>query len=64
MKKIYIYIYKNLYGIKNFFWYSINMFNLKQNEKQNEIEQIKKEINLLQEKLKKTKKNGINFKTG
>ena len=40
------------------------MFNLKQNGKQNEIEQIKKEINLLQEKLKNTKKNGINFKTG
>ena len=30
------------------------MSNLKQNEKQNEIEQIKKEINLLQDKLKKT----------
>ena len=29
---------------------------------QNEMEQIKKEINLLQERLKKTKKVRVNFK--
>ena len=36
--------------------YSINMPNLQQNNIQNEIEQIKKEIDLLQDRLKKNEK--------
>ena len=39
-----------------FFVYSINMPNTQQNNIQNEIQQIKKEIDLLQDRLKKTKK--------
>ena len=41
--------------------YSINMPNTKQN---NEIEHISKEINLLQDRLKKTQKVYINFEMG
>ena len=39
-----------------FFGYSINMSNLQQNNIQNEIEQIKKQIDLLQDRQRKTKK--------
>ena len=43
---------------KNFFFgYSINMSNLQQNNIQNEIEQIKKQIDLLQDRLKKNEKS-------
>ena len=41
---------------KKKFCYSINMSNSQQNEIKNEIEQIKTEINLLQDKLKQSKK--------
>ena len=40
------------------------MANLQQNEIQNEMGQIKRVINLLRDRLKKTKKVKINFKTG
>ena len=40
-----------------FFGYSINMSNLQQNNIQNEIEQIKKQIDLLQDRLKKNEKS-------
>ena len=48
-------------SIKFFFVYSINMPNINQN---NKFEPINKEINLLQDLLKKTKKARINFKMG
>ena len=41
--------------------YSINMPNLQQNNMQNEIEQIKKEIDLLQDRLKKNKNSQNQF---
>ena len=48
-----------------FFWYNINMSKPQQdeirNEIQNEIEPIKKEINLLQDKLKKNEKRQNQF---
>ena len=44
---------------KKKFCYSINMSNPQQNEIKNEIEQIKTEINLLQDKLKQSKKKII-----
>ena len=40
-----------------FFGYSINMSNLQQNNIQNEIEQIKKQIDLLQDRLNKNEKS-------
>ena len=40
------------------------MPNTQQNNIQNEIEQIIKEINLLEDRLKKTKKVRTNFKMG
>ena len=40
------------------------MFNIQQNKIQNEIEQIKKEINLLQDRLKKNKKSQNQFQNG
>ena len=43
---------------KNYFAYSINISNLQQNE----IEQIKKEIDLLQDRLNKNKKSQNQFK--
>ena len=43
------------------FYYSINMQNLRQNNMQNEIEQIKKEIDLLQDRLKKNKNSQNQF---
>ena len=42
---------------KEFFWQSINMSISQQNEIQNEIEWVKREINLLQDRLKKNRKN-------
>ena len=50
-------------SIKKFF-YSINMQNLRQNNMQNEIEQIKKEIDLLQDRLKKNEKSQNQFENG
>ena len=44
--------------------YSINMPNPQQNERQNKIEQIKKEINLLQDRLNKNKKSLNQFQNG
>ena len=44
--------------------YSINMPNLQQSNIQNEIEQIKKEIDLLQDRVKKNKKSQNQFKNG
>ena len=44
--------------------YSINMPNTQQNNIQNEIEQINKEINLLQERLKKNEKSLNQFQNG
>ena len=44
--------------------YSINMPNLQQNNMQNEIEQIKKEIDLLQDRLKKNEKSLNQFQNG
>ena len=44
--------------------YSINMPNLQQNNVQNEIEQIKKEIDLLQDRLKKNEKSQNYFQNG
>ena len=46
------------------FCYSINMQNLRQNNMQNEIEQIKKEIGLLQDRLKKNEKSQNQFENG
>ena len=46
------------------FCYSINMQNLRQNNMQNEIEQIKKEIDLLQDRLKKNEKSQNQFENG
>ena len=46
------------------FYYSINMQNLRQNNMQNEIEQIKKEIGLLQDRLKKNEKSQNQFENG
>ena len=40
------------------------MPNLQQNNKQNEIEQMKKKIDLLQDGLKKNEKNRIKLKMG
>ena len=51
--------------MKDFFLsYSINMSNSQQNNIQNEIEQINKEINLLQDRLKKNEKNLNQFQNG
>ena len=44
--------------------YSINMPNTKQNNIQNEIKQINKEINLLQDRLKKKEKSLNQFQNG
>ena len=44
--------------------YSTNMPNLQQSNIQNEIEQIKKEIDLLQDRVKKNKKSQNQFKNG
>ena len=46
---------------KDFFVYCINMPNTQQN---NEIEHINKEINLLQDRLKKNKKSQNQFQNG
>ena len=46
------------------FEYNINMPNLQQNNIQNTIEQIKKEIDLLQNRLKKNEKSQNQFKNG
>ena len=46
------------------FEYNINMPNLQQNNIQNAIEQIKKEIDLLQNRLKKNEKSQNQFKNG
>ena len=46
---------------KEFFWQSINMSNSQQNEIQNEIEWVKREINLLQDRLKKNRKGQNQF---
>ena len=48
--------------IKKNIVYSINMPNPQQSNMQNEIEQINKEINLLQDRLKKNKKSLNQFK--
>ena len=50
--------------IKKNIVYSINMPNPQQSNMQNEIEQINKEINLLQDRLKKNKKSLNQFKNG
>ena len=50
--------------LKFFFGYSINMPNPQQNKIQNETEQTKKEINLLQGRLKKNKKSQNKFQNG
>ena len=47
---------------KEFFWQSINMSNSQQNEIQNEIEWVKREINLLQDRLKKNRKGQNQFR--
>ena len=47
---------KKMVQYKEFFWQSINMSNSQQNEIQNEIEWVKREINLLQDRLKKNRK--------
>ena len=52
--------YKKLF----FGGYSINMPNPLQNNIQNEIEQINKEINLLQDRLKKNEKSQNQFQNG
>ena len=52
--------YKKLF----FGGYSINMPNPKQNNIQNEIDQISKEINLLQDSLKKNEKIQNQFQNG
>ena len=44
--------------------YSINMSNLQKDNIQNEIDQINKEINLLQDRLKKNEKSLNQFKNG
>ena len=44
--------------------YNINMLNTQQNNIQNEIEQIKKEIDLLQDRLKKNEKCLNQFQNG
>ena len=44
--------------------YNINMLNTQQNNIQNEIEQIKKEIDLLQDRLKKNDKSLNQFQNG
>ena len=44
--------------------YNINMLNTQQNNIQNEIEQIKKEIDLLQDRLKKNEKSLNQFQNG
>ena len=46
------------------FGYSINMSDPQQKKIQNEIEQIKKEINLLQGRLKKNEKSQNQFQNG
>ena len=46
---------------KEFFWQSINMSNSQPNEIQNEIEWVKREINLLQDRLKKNRKGQNQF---
>ena len=46
---------------KEFFWQSINMSNSQQNEIQNEIEWVKREINILQDRLKKNRKGQNQF---
>ena len=48
----------------SFFRYSINMSNLWKNEINNELEQIKEEITLLQDNLKQSKKSKIYWKMG
>ena len=48
---------KQIWHSTNFFFkYSINMYNLQQKEIQNEVEQMKREINLLQDKLEQSEK--------
>ena len=49
---------------KNVFVFSINMSNTQQNNIRNEIEQINKEINLLQDRLKKNEKSLNQFQNG
>ena len=49
---------------KKNFGYSINMSDPQQKKIQNEIEQIKKEINLLQGRLKKNEKSQNQFQNG
>ena len=46
---------------KEIFWQSINMSNSQQNEIQNEIEWVKREINLLQDRLKKNREGQNQF---
>ena len=51
------YIYKKSTQYKNFFFrYNINMSNPQQNKILIKIEQFKREINLLQDKLKQSKR--------
>ena len=52
---------KKMGQYKEFFWQSINMSNSQQNEIQNEIEWVKREINLLQDRLKKNRKGQNQF---
>ena len=52
---------KKVVQYKEFFWQSINMSNSQQNEIQNEIEWVKREINLLQDRLKKNRKGQNQF---
>ena len=52
---------KKMVQYKEFFWQSINMSNSQQNEIQNEIEWVKREINLLQDRLKKNRKGQNQF---
>ena len=53
---------KKMVQYKEFFWQSINMSNSQQNEIQNEIEWVKREINLLQDRLKKNRKGQNQFR--
>ena len=52
---------KKMVQYKEFFWQSINMSNSQQNEIQNEIEWVKREINILQDRLKKNRKGQNQF---
>ena len=52
---------KKMVQYKEFFWQSINMSNSQQNEIQNEIGWVKREINLLQDRLKKNRKGQNQF---